>query len=158
MSPVRSELVTWGHYGHAPHHRHVRARNRRDIPPAQEGSRSGPHGVELVAVGLDHTTAEVQLRERLAFAPAEVPAALACLTAPGISPVEEAAIRSTCNRVEVYGVARQWPPREKLVSFLARFHGLDPDELIRAVYVRRGAEVPHHLAATAAGLQSLVLR
>src|ERR1700761_4245209 len=145
MSPVRSELLTLGHYGHAPRHRHVRARSRRDIPSAQEASRSGLRGVELVAVGLDHTTAEVRLRERLALAPAEVPAALACLTDPGISPLEQAAILSTCNRVEVYGVARQWPPREKLVSFLARFHGLGPGELRRAVYVRRGAEVPHHL-------------
>ncbi|HEY2317329.1 MAG TPA: glutamyl-tRNA reductase [Solirubrobacteraceae bacterium] len=113
--------------------------------------------MELVAVGLDHTTAEVQLRERLAFSPAEMPAALACLTDPGVSPLEQAAILSTCNRVEVYGVARTWPSREKLVSFLARFHGLAPDELTRAVYVRRGAEVPDHLAATAAGLHSLVL-
>jgi glutamyl-tRNA reductase len=157
MSPVRSELVPLDHDGHAPRDRHVWARSRHDTPPAREASRRGSRGVELVAVGLDHTTAEVQLRERLAFAPAEMPAALACLTDPGISPLEQAAILSTCNRVEVYGVARTWPSRKKLVSFLAHFHGLAADELMPAVYVRRGAEVPDHLAATAAGLHSLVL-
>jgi glutamyl-tRNA reductase len=114
-------------------------------------------GVRLVAVGLDHTTAPIALRERVAFADSEVPAALARLTHPDHPLLKQAAILSTCNRVEVYGAARSRRSREELMSFLARYHGLDPDALTGAVYVHRGAEVAHHLAATSAGMHSLVL-
>jgi glutamyl-tRNA reductase len=113
--------------------------------------------LQLVVVGLDHTTATVDLRERLAFADSELPMALAQLTDPGNRLLEQAAILSTCNRVEVYGAARSRLSREALTSFLARYHGLDPDELNGAVYVHRDAEVAHHLAATSAGLHSFVL-
>jgi glutamyl-tRNA reductase len=119
--------------------------------------RAAAAGVRLVAVGLDHTTAPIDLRERVAFADFEVPAALARLTGPEHPLLEQAAILSTCNRVEVYGAARSWRSREELTSFLARYHGLAPDELSGSVYVHRDAEVPHHLAATSAGLHSLVL-
>jgi glutamyl-tRNA reductase len=49
------------------------------------------------------------------------------------------------------------PSRGELTAWLARYHGLEPDELSGATYVRRGGEVAHHLAATAAGMRSLVL-
>jgi glutamyl-tRNA reductase len=118
--------------------------------------------LELVIVGLDHTTAGLELRERVAFADAEIPAALRQLTDPSDPLLEQAAILSTCNRVELYGVARsrpaqERPAQERLTSFLARYHGLEPRELTSAVYTHRGDEVPHHLAATAAGMRSLVL-
>jgi glutamyl-tRNA reductase len=116
-----------------------------------------PTRLDLVAIGVDHTTAPIELRERLAFAGADIQAALGQLTAGADPLLEQAAILSTCNRVEVYGVARSRPARDGLTSFLARSGGLDPRELISAVYVHRGDEVPHHLAATAAGMHSLVL-
>jgi glutamyl-tRNA reductase len=114
-------------------------------------------GPQLVVVGLDHRTAPIDLRERVAFADSEVPAALAHLTDPDDPLLEQAVILSTCNRVEVYGAARSGNPVEERTSFLARYHGLDPHELEGCVYVHRGAEVAHHLAATSAGLHSLVL-
>ena len=115
------------------------------------------HGRELVAVGLDHSTAEIELRERVAFADADIPAALARLAGPAGGPLEQAAILSTCNRVELYAVARSRLGPDELAALLARHHGLDPRELMSALYVHRGDEVPHHLAATAAGMHSLVL-
>jgi glutamyl-tRNA reductase len=120
-------------------------------------SRVGSPQLELVAAGLDHTTAGIELRERVAFADAEIPAALAQLTDPADPLLEQAAIVSTCNRVELYGVAGSRRPRDELMSFLARYHGLEPRELKGAVYVHRGDEVAHHLAETAAGMHSLVL-
>jgi glutamyl-tRNA reductase len=114
-------------------------------------------GPELVALGLDHTTAPIDLRERVAFVDSEVPAALARLTDPDDGLLEQAAILSTCNRVEIYGATRSPASREELTSFLASYHGLAPDELSGSVYVHRDVEVPHHLAATSAGLHSLVL-
>src|SRR3954470_11436533 len=54
----------------------------------------------LIAVGLNHLTAPLAFRERVAFAPEDTASALAALTAqPG---VQEAAILSTCNRTELY--------------------------------------------------------
>jgi glutamyl-tRNA reductase len=119
--------------------------------------RAAAAGVRLVAVGLDHTTAPIDLRERVAFADSAVPAALARLPDPDDRALEQAAIVSTCNRVEVYGTTRSRASREELTSFLASYHGLDSSELTGSVYVHRDAEVAHHLAATSAGLHSLVL-
>jgi len=114
-------------------------------------------GRELVAVGLDHSTAGIGLRERVAFADADVPAALARLAGPAGGPLEQAAILSTCNRVELYGVARSRLETDELAALLAQHHRLDPRELMSALYVHRGDEVPRHLSATAAGMRSLVL-
>jgi glutamyl-tRNA reductase len=114
-------------------------------------------GPQLVVVGLDHRTAPIDLRERVAFTDSEIPAALAQLTDPDDPLLEQAAILSTCNRVEVYGVARSLRSREELTSFLARYHGLDPSQLTGSVYVHRDGEAAHHLAATSAGMHSLVL-
>ena len=113
--------------------------------------------LELVVLGLDHTTAGIELRERLAFSEAEIRSALRKITGPAAPMLEQAAILSTCNRVELYGVARALPAQEDLAAFLAGYHGLAPEELSGAVYLHRGDEVAHHLAATAAGLHSLVL-
>ena len=58
----------------------------------------------LFIVGINHRTAAVAMRERLAFAEDEIVAALGRLTASSPA-VAEAALISTCNRVEVVGVA-----------------------------------------------------
>ena len=110
----------------------------------------------FVAVGLDHTTAGIHVRERLAFADAEIPAALHRLTDPADPLVDQAAILSTCNRVELYGVSRSRPDERHLASFLARSHGLDASQVASMVYVHRADQVAHHLFATAAGMNSLV--
>jgi glutamyl-tRNA reductase len=111
----------------------------------------------FVAIGLDHTTAGIELRERVGFADAEIPAALRRLTDPIDPLLDQAAILSTCNRVEVYGVARSRPSERRLAFFLAHHHGLDPSELAGRLYVHRDDQVAHRLAETAAGMHSLVL-
>jgi glutamyl-tRNA reductase len=58
---------------------------------------------ELVAIGLDHTTAGIELRERLAFAGAELPAALKHLANPSETALEQTAILSTCNQIVAEG-------------------------------------------------------
>ena len=58
--------------------------------------------MSFVVIGLSHRTAPVELRERFAFADEKIPGALAALRESGI--VNEAAILSTCNRVEIYAV------------------------------------------------------
>src|ERR1700682_4238954 len=88
----------------------------------------------LFIVGVNHRTAVVAVRERLAFADDEIPAALRRLRSA--SPVvAEAALISTCNRVEVVGVASDAARagRETL-EFLARDRGVMADEFSSAVY------------------------
>ena len=59
--------------------------------------------MDLLVVGLNHHTAPVEIRERLAFADEELPAALETLMAE--DGLREAMILSTCNRVEVWAAA-----------------------------------------------------
>jgi glutamyl-tRNA reductase len=132
----------------------MRARGGR-VPGAP--GRSPCFGLELVAIGLDHTTAGIELRERLAFSGVEIPPALRRLTHPADAKLEQAAILSTCNRVELYGVTRSRPSADDLTALLARSRGVEPDELRGAMYVHRGDKVAHHLAAIASGLRSFVV-
>jgi len=111
----------------------------------------------FAAIGADHTTAGIDLRERIAFAQDEISAALRRLVDHDDPLLEQAAILSTCNRVEIYGVAQSAPVERRLVAFLADWHGLDPSELASKLYVYRDDQVAHRLAQTAAGLRSLVL-
>jgi glutamyl-tRNA reductase len=110
---------------------------------------------ELLVVGVDHTTAPVALRERLAFTGDETPAALGQLVSE--CALEQAAILSTCNRVEVYGVARRRGAGAAVAEFVAGYHRLRETELADALYTLHGDDVAHRLAATAAGVHSLVL-
>jgi glutamyl-tRNA reductase len=108
----------------------------------------------LLALGLNHQTAPLALRERVAIAPEAGATALASLLAePGVS---EAALLSTCNRTEIYcrveagseAVPAQW---------LARHHGLAPDHLSTYLYQHREGEAVRHLFRVATGLDSMVL-
>lgn len=113
----------------------------------------------LCLVGLDHTTAPVAVRERLAFGADELPATLSRLVAPdeGESLLAEATILSTCNRVEVYGVANQSDDTHALIEFLANRRGFTRRELESYIFVHQGAYVAKHLCETAAGVRSIVL-
>jgi glutamyl-tRNA reductase len=116
--------------------------------------------MQLILAGLDHTTAPVAVRERLAFSQSDLVAALAQLTRPQADRpplLAEAAILSTCNRVEIYGVAGGEGAAQDLARFLAAFHHLDEGEFAQGLCFARGDAVARHLCATAAGLRSLVL-
>lgn len=116
--------------------------------------------MKLILAGLDHTTAPVEIRERLAFTTTDITAALTRLTGrTGDGPplLAEAAILSTCNRVEIYGVSHAASTAQSLVRFLAEFHGLEEREFAHTLYFYSGESVAHHICTTAAGLRSLVL-
>lgn len=108
----------------------------------------------LLALGLSHQTAPVALREKVAFGPERLPAALAALLArPG---VEEAAVVSTCNRTEIYcsvGDGFEGEP----ARWLAESHGLELDTLHGCLYQHQDGEAVRHLFRVATGLDSLVL-
>ncbi|WP_374474264.1 glutamyl-tRNA reductase [Arenimonas sp.] len=108
----------------------------------------------LLALGLNHQTAPLALRERVALDAGQLPAALAGLgEVPG---VEEAAVLSTCNRTEVYAQVAEG--REGAVAeWLARHHGLAPEALGDYLYEHRDEDAVRHLFRVATGLDSLVL-
>jgi glutamyl-tRNA reductase len=116
--------------------------------------------MQLFSLGLDYTTAPVDVREQLAFSPERLAEALQKLTTPthGIPLLQEAAILSTCNRVEIYGVAEEGVDvAHELVAFLEWFHDTDRALFGPCLAVRYGVEAAHHLCNTASGLNSMVL-
>ena len=114
----------------------------------------------LVALGLNHQTAPVSLRERVAFSAQALPGTLAALRAlPG---VEEVALLSTCNRTELYALTEH--DDEALVEWLAAHpQGSESGEaraplaLHDYLYRHRDDAAVRHLFRVATGLDSLVL-
>ncbi len=102
----------------------------------------------LWVLGINHQTAPVDLRERVAFDAGNLPAALASLRA--LSEVSEAALLSTCNRTELYAIARD---SESLTHWLStQAEGLDA-----YLYRYSDADAVRHLFRVATGLDSMVL-
>lgn len=113
-------------------------------------------GPQLLLVGVSHRTAPVELRERLDFSARGVHSALAALAAT--APNLEAAILSTCNRVEVYVGCRDVDlARRQVEQFISGFHGIGVPELVPHLYLKSGADAARHLFRVAAGLDSLVV-
>lgn len=108
----------------------------------------------LIALGLNHLTAPVALRERVAFAASATAPALAELTAePG---VREAAILSTCNRTELYCTVE--PGAEAApAQWLGRHQEVTGPHLDEFLYRHHDAEAVRHLFRVATGLESMIL-
>ena len=108
----------------------------------------------LLALGLNHKTAPVDIRERLTFGPDIIVAALrSALEQPEI---EEAAILSTCNRTELY-CALNSDETENVRNWLASFHGLELETISPYLYCHEGRDAVKHLLSVASGLDSMVL-
>jgi glutamyl-tRNA reductase len=108
----------------------------------------------LIALGINHLTAPVSLREQVAFDPEAAGEALQELTRePG---VEEAMILSTCNRTELYvGVAAGAESIPQ--AWLSRHHRLTPGKLDEFLYRHDEREAVRHMFRVATGLDSMVL-
>ena len=104
-------------------------------------------------LGVNHRTAPIELRERLAIAPESLgEAALALLGTPGVS---EGMIVSTCNRVELVTSYEQTAP--DVMDFLRRYFALDTDALRPHLYEYEGTDAVRHLFRVASSLDSMVL-
>jgi glutamyl-tRNA reductase len=106
----------------------------------------------LLALGINHQTAPVSLRERVAFADDALATALGSLKA--LSTVHEVALLSTCNRTELYAVADD--EGRALGEWLGR-HDDGADDLHGYLYWHYDANAVRHLFRVATGLDSLVL-
>jgi glutamyl-tRNA reductase len=113
--------------------------------------------MKVQVVGCSHQNTPVAVRERLAFGNEQTRAALEQLREQ--FPDVEVVLLSTCNRVEVYTASKvaAAPTRRQLAEFLARFHGLEPDEVEEHLYERTGETAVRHLFAVASSLDSMVV-
>jgi glutamyl-tRNA reductase len=107
--------------------------------------------MSLFALGLNHHTAPLAVRERVVFHVERLRDALVELKG-AFSP--EAAILSTCNRTELYLAGGERP---ELASWLANYHHLDPAELQPYLYTLPREQAVRHAFRVAAGLDSMVL-
>jgi glutamyl-tRNA reductase len=111
---------------------------------------------ELFVVGISWRTAAVAVREKLAFREDELHATLREMVAS--QPVAEALLVSTCNRVEVYGVARPNNDATAPVrAFLAARKQVALDDVGDVIYGYRASEAVRHVFRVAAALDSLVI-
>jgi glutamyl-tRNA reductase len=108
--------------------------------------------MQLALVGLNHKTAPVEIRERLAFRSEALPTALASLVRR--EKVNEAIILSTCNRVEVVAESSD----DGLIrEFLCEFHQIPHDSISKHLYSFRNVDAIRHVFRVAASLDSMVL-
>jgi glutamyl-tRNA reductase len=109
--------------------------------------------MSLVLIGVNHKTAPIALRERIAISREDLPETTRALAAvPGVA---ECMIVSTCNRVEILAAVES--PAVDVTSFLHRHFGLDPELLAPHLYQHRDQEAVSHLFRVAASLDSMVV-
>ncbi|QVN17020.1 glutamyl-tRNA reductase [Burkholderia pyrrocinia] len=117
--------------------------------------------MQLLTIGINHHTAPVALRERVAFPLEQIKPALVTFKNVFLGPqapnTPEAAILSTCNRTELYCATDDRAAREGAVRWLSEYHRISVDELAPHVYALPQSEAVRHAFRVASGLDSMVL-
>ncbi|MFC5460138.1 glutamyl-tRNA reductase [Massilia niabensis] len=120
--------------------------------------------MQLLAVGLNHTTAPVSLREQLALGPEQLGRAVGSARewfgrfgGQEHRGSDEAAILSTCNRTELYAASAVPEPLDASAQFLAHYHALNFAELRPHLYMLPQGDCVRHAFRVASGLDSMVL-
>ncbi len=108
--------------------------------------------MQLFALGINHHTAPLAVREQVAFDPTQMGLALHDLLRA--KTVREAAILSTCNRTELYCAAEQ---PQVVADWLAEYHSLSPQNINPYLYQYPQQDAVRHMFRVAAGLDSMVL-
>lgn len=107
--------------------------------------------MQLYTIGVNHTTAPIEIRENVAFGAETMHEALCDLTGKN---AEEAAILSTCNRTEIYV---QSPEAAPVIGWLADYHKLDVNNIQPYTYTLSNKDAVKHAFRVASGLDSMVL-
>jgi len=111
--------------------------------------------MHIVLVGLNHRSAPIEFRERLAFRREQLPDAFARLRQVGL---HQTAILSTCNRVEIYaGVADLNGTVDRLTQFLSEHGQVERTGLVERLYTYTEPQSIQHLFSVTSGLDSMVL-
>ncbi len=107
----------------------------------------------LLLIGVNHKTAPIEVRERIAISREDLPETTRALAAvPGVA---ECMIVSTCNRVEILAAVES--PTIDMTGFLHRHFGLEPAQLAPHLYEHRDQDAVRHLFRVAASLDSMVV-
>ena len=115
----------------------------------------------LLVLGINHKTASVAVREKVAFSEEKRQLALQQIHQQDLA--ESAVILSTCNRTEIYLHHRQISPQEckqwqtNCINWFANIHQLSVDELNKSIYAHQNQQAANHLMRVACGLDSLIL-
>ncbi|MES9832299.1 MAG: glutamyl-tRNA reductase [Candidatus Thiodiazotropha sp. LLP2] len=110
--------------------------------------------MSILALGLNHKTAPVDIREKVTFGPDIIAGALRSLQENPA--VNETVILSTCNRTEIYCILNE-EDHEPLADWISRFHGLSSNRVQPYLYNHFGLDAVKHLLRVSCGLDSLVL-
>lgn len=112
--------------------------------------------MEIVALGLNHKTSPVALREKFSFSESEIGSALLALK--GYSDIKENIILSTCNRVEIYALVRDADVGIKCIEeFLSKNKGIGIDGFRPHIYILKGEDAVSHLFRVISSLDSMVV-
>jgi glutamyl-tRNA reductase len=110
--------------------------------------------MDLFAFGINHTTAPVDVRERVGFAQERLPVALQDLVSQ--TGVQEAAILSTCNRTDLY-CALGGNGGERAIEWFHDYHRLPAINIRPYLYIHRSEQAVRHIIRVASGLDSMIL-
>ncbi|AAU37931.1 glutamyl-tRNA reductase [[Mannheimia] succiniciproducens] len=118
----------------------------------------------ILVLGINHKTASVALREKVAFSPEKRDLAFQQIAQSELAQSE--VILSTCNRTEIYLHNKHISPEadqenqrwlEQCIQWFADVHQLDVDELRNCLYIKQNQSAVNHLMRVSCGLDSLVL-
>jgi glutamyl-tRNA reductase len=112
--------------------------------------------MKVLVIGVNHKTANVEIREKLAFNGPKLEEGVFGLRK--IPEVREAAVLSTCNRVELYLCAnKRGDAADHIKDFLAAFHGLKRQDFEKSLYVHDGEDAIRHIFRVSSSLDSMVV-
>jgi glutamyl-tRNA reductase len=112
--------------------------------------------MEISVIGLNHTTAPVEIREKAYFPEDRLAEAYQGLAE--LEPVQESCILSTCNRVEIYVVSRSSDKvAAAVIEFLCAFHGLQRENLSPFIFNLSSQTAVSHLLGVASSIKSVVI-
>ncbi len=113
--------------------------------------------MSLITLGLNHKTTPVEMREKLAFTPENLPSAVESLSK--LECISEVAILSTCNRTELYCTTTNEDSAndQLLIEWFSHFHGMTPNQIHDHLYLHDHEATIRHALSVASGLDSMVL-
>ncbi len=112
--------------------------------------------MNILVIGLNHKTASVEVRERLAFNGPKLEEGL--LKVRQLSSVNEAVLLSTCNRVEIYlAVGDRVAATEAVNDCISYFHNIERREFETSLYVYNNSEAVRHVFRVASSLDSMIV-
>ena len=112
--------------------------------------------MKVLVIGLNHKTANVETREKLAFNGVKLEEGMSGLSK--IPEVKEVALLSTCNRVEIYtSVSDAVAAAENIKNFLSSFHNIVRKDFEESLYFHTESDAVRHVLRVASSLDSMVL-